>query len=160
MTTMKESDSVRFRIPGESRFLFLVRTVVTSLARAAHLPGDEVDKVEIAVDEACTNVLDHAYRNVSPKPAIDLEIHISEGQFIVDVIDYGKPFDFKAYVPPRFPDHWMEGQTRGVGLYLIRQCMDETIYDQLPGNANRFRLIKNIATCAGPVGAVEPLETR
>ena len=132
MTTWKEADSVRFRIPGESRFLFLVRTVVTALARAAQLAEDEVDKIEIAVDEACTNVLDHAYRKTHPKPPIDLEIRVSDSQFIVDVIDRGSPFDFKAYVPPRFPDHWMEGQTRGVGLYLIKQCMDEISYDAFP----------------------------
>ena len=156
MTTLKERDSVRFRIPAESRFLFLVRTVVTALARAARLPEEEVDKVEIAVDEACTNVLDHAYRNTEPRPPIDLEIQTSGEQLIVDIIDYGAPFNFSAYVPPRFPDHWMAGETRGVGLYLIRQCMDETIYDQLPGHMNRFRLIKNIPPCANSVGAGRP----
>lgn len=142
MEKIPDQEKIRFRIPGDARYLFLVRTVVTALARAAGFPEPEVDKIEIAVDEACTNVLDHAYRDVFPKPVIDLEIHTDEKAFVIDIIDRGLSFDFDAYVPPKFPDHWIKGQTRGVGLYLIQQCMDETSYEQVEESVNRFRLIK------------------
>jgi len=144
MEKISDQEKIRFRIPGDNRYLFLVRTVVTALARASGFPDDEVDKIEIAVDEACTNVLDHAYRDVFPKPPIDIEIHTDEERFVIDVIDHGLSFDFSAYVPPKFPDHWIKGQTRGVGLYLIQQCMDTTEYEQMADNMNRFRLVKKI----------------
>lgn len=159
MKDAEQTRRVRFQIPGDSRYLFLVRTVVTALARDAGLPEEEVDRIEIAVDEACTNVLDHAYRQHAPKPPIELQIDTTEAEFVVDVIDRGTAFDFAAYVPPQFPDHWMDGQTRGVGLYLIKQCMDEILYDRLPEDRNRFRLIKRIpsrargAETGQPVGA-------
>ena len=130
------------RIPGEAQYLFLVRAVVTAIARDAGMPEIEVDKMEVAVDEACTNVLDHAYRNTNPKPPVDLEIHVSEDRLVVDVIDYGQPFDFSRYSPPRFPDHWLDGQTRGVGLYLIHQCIEKVSYERLSNSKNRLRLIK------------------
>lgn len=141
-------EGVALRIPGETRYLALVRMVVTELARTAGFPDFEVDKIEIAVDEACANVMDHAYRNASPKPPIDLDIQFATGRFVVDVIDHGTPFDYSSYVPPKFPDHWINGQTRGVGLYIIRKCMDEALYDQLPDKANRLRLIKRLEPAA------------
>lgn len=148
MTSSVRQEGVTLRIPGETRYLALVRMVVTELARTAGVPDFEVDKIEIAVDEACTNVMDHAYRNASPKPPINVDIQLGPGQFVVDVIDQGTPFDYNAYVPPKFPDHWLNGRTRGVGLYIIRKCMDEARYDQLPGKTNRLRLIKRFQPAA------------
>ena len=139
---------VRLRIPGETRYLALVRTVVTTLARLVGFNDEDVDKIELAVDEACTNVMDHAYRQFSPKPPIEMVIHLSPTQFIVDVIDEGSTFDFAAHETPTFPDHWVAGHTRGVGLYLIKHCMDETRYERLPQNTNRLRLIKNLQPVA------------
>lgn len=137
-------EPVRIRIPGDPRYLALVRLVVTTLARSAGFAEEDIDKIEISVDEACTNVLDHAYRDAEPKPPIDVEIRSSAGDFIVDVIDCGRPFDFSSYVPPKLPDHWLSGQARGVGLYLIKKCMDDAQYESLPEQRNRLRLVKKL----------------
>ena len=146
----KEPDTtiVRLRVPGETESLSLVRTVVTHLARSLGFPEREVDKIEVAVDEACTNVLEHAYRFVSPKPPVQLEIRRAVDQLVVDIIDEGCSFDFNHYNPPKFPDHWLEGNTRGAGLYLIRQCMDEITYSNEPSTGNRLRLVKKLPTPA------------
>jgi serine/threonine-protein kinase RsbW len=133
---------VEVTVPGETHSLALVRKIVTHLATEVGFPEEEVDKIEIAVDEACTNVMEHAYRTVTPKPPVQLHVRADEGEFVVDIIDRGQPFDLSTYTPPRFPDHWHAGHTRGVGLYLIKQCMDETIYERLPDQINRLRLIK------------------
>jgi serine/threonine-protein kinase RsbW len=143
MQMSSTQDAVRLKIPGDARYLALVRQVISVLAAGAGFPDEEVAKIEISVDEACTNVLDHAYRHSSPKPPIEVEIRFAPGQLVVDVIDQGKTFDFGAYVPPKLPDHWMNGQTRGVGLYLIRKCMDEMSYEQA-GPVNRLRLVKRL----------------
>jgi len=147
---MKKANSNRVQIgvPGVTQSLALVRKIVTHLAAEAGFPEEEVDKIEIAVDEACTNAMEHAYSKLSPKPPVRVEIEISPGRFVVDIIDRGASFDFASYVPPRFPDHWDAGHTRGVGLYLIKQCVDEAHYDRLPDNANRLRLVKKLNRAA------------
>jgi serine/threonine-protein kinase RsbW len=137
------SKNVQLSIPGDSRYLALVRMVVTTLAQAAGFPDEDVDKIEIAVDEACTNVLDHAYRDSTPKPPIYIDIQAENERFVVDIRDEGPTFDFANYQPPKFPDHWMGGKTRGLGIYLIRQCMDDTCYERFQNN-NRLRLIKRL----------------
>ena len=131
-------------VPGEASSLVLIRSVVTHLAHAAGLSDKETDRVELAVDEACSNVIDHAYRSRQPKPRLHIAIANSATAFTVDIIDEGSTFDYKAYVEPTFPNHWMDGNMRGAGLYLIHRCMDEVSYEQLPNTRNRMRLVKKL----------------
>lgn len=133
-------------LPGKPTSLAMIRWVVTRLATAAGLAMDDIDQVEVAVDEACTNVLDHAYAAMDPKPPLHIVIDASGDQFIVDIIDRGKTFDFESYTEPKFPDHWLEGHERGVGLYLIHQFIDSVEYETLPDASNRMRLIKQRQT--------------
>jgi len=145
-----ENKKYQFIVPGDPKALCNIRWVITRLATAAGLNADQIDQVEVAVDEACTNVLDHAYKTRDPKPPLHLEIQTDDnGSFIVDVLDSGASFDFASYVPPKFPDHWMEGHERGVGLYLISQFMDEVQYNKLDDQTNRLRLIKHCKISAG-----------
>ena len=136
-------DAVRLRVPAEVRYLSLIRSVVETLARGADIEDEDVYKIELAVDEACTNVIEHAYRSTAPKPPLELEIRLAPEQMVVDILDQGQSFDFDAYTAPVLPDHWLQGQTRGVGLYLIRKCMDDAKYERA-GNANRLRMTKNL----------------
>jgi serine/threonine-protein kinase RsbW len=131
-------------LPGDAASLAQIRWVVTRLAHAAGLDTESVDRIEMAVDEACTNVLDHAYKLRKPKPPLHIEISSSAEQFMVDVLDDGEGIDFASYTEPKFPDHWEEGNVRGVGLYLIQKLMDEVHYEQLPNRFNRMRLIKHV----------------
>lgn len=137
------SDDYELVVPGHPASLSLIRSVVTRLADAAGLSELEVDRVELAVDEACSNVIDHAYARRDPKPQLRLTIRHSDDAFTVDIIDEGESFDLAHYKEPKFPDHWMEeGHHRGAGLFLINRCMDEVSYEQLSKTQNRMRLIK------------------
>lgn len=144
MSEPLHSDVIRVRIPGDTRYLALVRSVIVNAAMASGFADDDVDKIEMSVDEACTNVLDHAYRFATPKPPIDIEVRVSPERLVVDIIDRGVSFDFNAYVPPKFPDHWLRGKTRGLGVFLIKHFMDEAKYERLSATSNRLRLIKNL----------------
>jgi serine/threonine-protein kinase RsbW len=144
---MNEYEAYELQVPGEAKSLALIRMVVTSLAEEAGLPQDEIDKVEVAVDEACTNVLDHAYAECVPHPPVRLHIRTENNEFVVDVVDEGAAFDFERHQTPKFPDHWWGGHTRGAGIFLIKKCMDNVHYDRLPNERNRLRLVKVIPRC-------------
>ncbi len=144
-------DDFLLMVPGHPSSLSAIRWVVTRLAHAAGLTDNQVDQVEIAVDEACSNVIEHAYHSLLPKPPLHIEIKAGKEQFVVDVIDCGQTFDYDAFMSPKIPEHWYEGNERGVGIYLIRRCMDEVLYDILPDARNRMRLVKR----RQPAGDVE-----
>jgi len=130
-------------IPGDPLSLALVRLMIRHLAHQAGFGSDQCSKIELSVDEALTNIIEHAYEDLDPKPAIHLAFDVHPHRFIAEIIDSGKTFDFSSYRPPNFPDHWDQGNTRGVGLYLIRQCMDEVSYHQLEDSRNKIRLVKH-----------------
>ena len=131
-----------FVVPGDTASLAAIRWVVTRIAAAAGWSGQKLDEIELAVDEACSNVLDHAYQDRSPKPPLHLILQPNDGTFTVDVIDEGKKLDLSAYKEPKFPDHWLTGNVRGAGLYIINHCMDEVAYETLDDHRNRMRLVK------------------
>ena len=112
-------------IPGDPLSLSLVRLMIRHLAQQAGFGEDHCSKIELAVDEALTNVIEHAYEGLEPKPTIHLAFDIHPHRFIAEIVDSWRTFDFSSYCPPSFPQHWDQGNTRGVGLYLIKQCMDE-----------------------------------
>ena len=84
-------------------------------------------------------------RNLEPEGALLYEEGRRAGRRrIRDIIDRGVSFDFNAYIPPKFPDHWLRGKTRGLGVFLIKHFMDEAKYERLSATSNRLRLIKNL----------------
>jgi serine/threonine-protein kinase RsbW len=147
MTTAAQA-SVRYAldVPGDTRSLSLIRNMAGHLALLAGFNDLDASKIEVAVDEACSNILEHGYRDKDPKPSIRLEFHLMPDAFVVEIFDCGAGFDFEAHASPSFPDHWNAGNVRGVGLYLIKECMDEVSYDRLgdcdPTPGNRLRLLK------------------
>lgn len=142
---MKRDRTCELVVPGDVKSLALIRSVVTTFAIESGLPREEVDKVEVAVDEACTNVIEHGYGRLERRPPLHLQINSIEKEFIVDIVDQGPYFDFNNRVQHKFPDHWMKGsETRGAGLYLIMKCMDRVDYERLPDERNRMRLVKQL----------------
>ncbi len=132
-------------VPGDPKSLSLIRMVITAIAHEAGLSQEQVDKVEVAVDEACTNVIEHSYKQLSPHPPVEVQVQANGKDFIVDIVDSGPSFDFNNRVRNKFPDHWMLGENmRGAGLYLMMSFMDSVDYERLPDARNRMRLIKKI----------------
>lgn len=130
-------------VPSDLRCLDNLRNMVSDLAEAVGFSRNEIGRIEVAVDEACTNAIEHAYRDVKVKPPIQIDVFADDERLVIDVIDSGSGFDFKQERLPKFPDHWFHGNVRGAGLYLISECMDEVSYERMSDNRNRMRLIKN-----------------
>lgn len=145
MVQTNDSLNVEIRVPGEPYALSLIRKIVTHVASQSGLPEEEVNKIEIAVDEACANVMEHGYRNCEPKPPVSISLQVINNELVIDIVDTGDAFDRDTYSPPTFPDHWDQGNVRGLGVFLIEQCVDDSDYEVIPGKQNRLRLVKRLA---------------
>ena len=64
----KSTGKLLIEAPGHGSYLAYIRNLIGDLARQVGFPEDEVAKIEMAVDEACSNVVEHAYAD--PKDAI------------------------------------------------------------------------------------------
>jgi len=131
------------RIPSTTRHLKTVRRFVERHARAAGLSSEVIEQLKLAVDEACTNVIKHAYKGRPDQP-IDIAVLIEPDRFIVRIRDQGEAFDPVHYRAPDLPALIRRRQGGGLGVRLIRQLMDEVTY-QSRGRYNEVQLIKYLA---------------
>jgi serine/threonine-protein kinase RsbW len=82
-----------------------------------------LDEIELALQEAATNVVRHAYANESGRP-IRLDLAVDENELEVTLLHQGCDFDPETVPPPSFDG----SRTGGFGIHLIRQLMDDVCY--------------------------------
>ncbi|MFL5342918.1 MAG: ATP-binding protein [Gemmataceae bacterium] len=87
------------------------------------VPAAALDEIELALQEAATNVVRHAYGNEPGRP-IQLDVIADEHHLEVTITHTGEDFDPEAVPPPSFDG----SRTGGFGLHLIRTLMDEVCY--------------------------------
>lgn len=133
----------RLTVPGRFEYLAQIAEFVTQAARTAGLSDDDVFHVEMAVDEACSNIIEHAYRYQPGE--IDLACSAPEpGCLDITIRDRGEPFDPGAIPQPPLghltdPDDLNEG---GLGLYFMRKLMDDVRFEFEPGRGNLLYMSK------------------
>lgn len=116
---------------------------VTQAALAAGLGGQELYQVQLAVDEACANVVRHAYQGMEPG---DMEICCDyNGQtFCIQVRDWGRGFDLREVPEPPIHAPLEERTLGGLGLFLIKKTMDQVYQSYYPGQGNVLVMVKRL----------------
>ncbi|MFA6469786.1 MAG: ATP-binding protein [Bacteroidota bacterium] len=129
-------------IPSQTERLNDVREFVSGLARLHGFGEDDVNKITIAVDEACTNIIKHGY-GYSPDHSIEVEIIRTGNDFEIVISDKGKQFDPKAIQTPDMKDYLQHYRRGGLGVYLMKRIMDKVEFD-LHRDRNVLRMIKTL----------------
>ena len=127
-------------IPSSTRYLEEVRRFVVSHAEAAELPEDAVEQFKIAVDEACTNVIEHAYRS-DDSHEVDIAIIVEPDRFTVRIRDEGEPFNTSTYREPNLLEFTKKRKAGGLGVHIIRSLMDQVEY-RTRGRINEIWMTK------------------
>lgn len=138
---IKTIKDYRLKIPSQRDNLEIIRNFVSSVARRVGFGDDDINKIELAVDEACTNVIQHAYEGDGDKH-IDIAVKIGYEKFSVVVTDRGKSFDMEEVEMPDMKEYLAELRVGGLGIYLMRMLMDEVSYTSKPGGENEVRMVK------------------
>lgn len=123
-------------------FLDEIRDFVGSIARDAGFQDREVYNIQLATDEAASNIIEHAYEGVT-NGILEISCGLKNGDAIhVVLIDHGEPFDPSEVPDPDLDADLSERKIGGLGIFLMRKLMDEVHYQAGPGNSNTLRLIK------------------
>ena len=125
--------------------LLQVRDFVLSAARRFGFSEEESSKIVLAVDEACTNVIKHAYQ-YAPDRLIEVVIQHDKNRLQITVIDDGKSFNPSIARLPDLKQHLSHYRRGGLGIYLMRTLMDKVEYKYAPGKKNEVRLTKYLST--------------
>ena len=139
--TVPKVKKYQLRIPSQTDNLEIIRSFVSRVAEKVGFGDDDVSKIELAIDEACTNVIKHAYHKNPHKP-IDIIIKIDYQKLTLIVTDRGEGFDPKLVTMPDMQEYIAELRVGGLGIYLMRTLMDEVDYDIRPGIRNRVKMVK------------------
>ena len=128
------------KFPGRHESLAALSDYVSKQAAAAGLDENEVYAVQLAVDEAATNIIDHAYGG-EERGEIECTCTVRGTELTVTLKDQGKPF-----VPGEVPDLPMglpleKISPGGAGLFLMKKLMDE-IHFEFQGGGNVLTMIK------------------
>ncbi len=118
-----------------------IREFIAEAAQAAELDPQGIYAMQLAVDEACCNIIDHAYGG-EDRGVIDCQVDVRSDGLLVTLIDHGRSFDPDKVPPPPIGKPLKAVKPRGVGLYLIKKMVDKLEYRSSSGEGNVMRLFK------------------
>ncbi len=123
---MEQHDRIHVELPAKPEYVSIARLTVSGVANRLGFAYDDIEDIKIAVAEACTNVVEHAY---SEGGSIYLACYIYDDRIQVVVADQGKSFDIQDVESRLGP---VDGQKPvgdlkegGLGLFLISSLMDK-----------------------------------
>ena len=131
------------KVPSSTENLALIREFVSSAAMQAGFDQKEIGKLEIAVDEACANVIEHAYGHDASKEVI-VRARLDENEFSIEIEDTGKGFDPAEVNQEELEQLISKRRTGGLGMRLMKTLMDEVRYEIEPGKKNALHMSKRL----------------
>lgn len=131
------------QVPSSTENLALIREFVTTVGQQAGMSETEIGKIELAVDEACANVIEHAYGHDASKE-VTVRANVDDNSITFEIVDTGKGFDPSAVAQEELDRLIQQRKDGGLGMRLIKKLMDEVQYEIVPGQKNELRMTKRI----------------
>lgn len=114
---------------------------VTHCANESGLSETEVYAVQLAVDEATTNIIEHGYGHECPS-RIDITCEPIKNGLKIVIYDDAEPFDPTVVPDPEINVSLDDIKPRGLGIFFMRKMMDEVNYETSPDKGNTLTMIK------------------
>lgn len=130
-------------VKSRTENLSLIRDFISDKASATGISNEEVENIMLAVDEACTNIIKHAYKSY-PDGEINIKVDYNRDKLLITIIDYGNTFDPLIVPDPDLQKYYRNGKVGGLGMYLMKSLMDDVKYKTVPGKYNQVLLSKRI----------------
>lgn len=132
--------------PAQYSYLDEVRDFIKTKAEIYGLDSSQTYAVELAVDEAFTNIIEHAYGGECAEE-IECTCLISNDGLVITMKDCGRTFDPAAVPEPNLEADLEDRQVGGLGLFFIRRLMDDVQFSIQPSgydnrDCNVIRMVK------------------
>lgn len=137
--------TVRLTVPAKAEYIGLGRLALSGLARlrAEPLPDEVVADLKLALTEACTNAVRHAYDGGEGVVEITYELHAD--RLVVEISDDGDGFDLEPGRAVAGDDELVEG---GLGIAIIRALADEVQVSGREEGGSTLRFVKHLPVLA------------
>jgi serine/threonine-protein kinase RsbW len=129
------------RFPANFKSLAPISDFVVEFAERADFSPTDIYSIQTAVDEACSNIIDHAYGG---EGIGEIEVNIKQIQNGIQIVlrDEGEPFDPSDVPDPDITSPLEIRKERGLGVFFMRKLMDKVIFEFSNRKGNTLTLIK------------------
>jgi serine/threonine-protein kinase RsbW len=132
-------------VKSKTENLSKIRTFIQDITSAVGFTQKSIDNMMLAVDEACTNIIKHAYKSY-PDGEIIIKVKYEAKKLIITIIDYGKAFAPETVPEPDIQEYYRQHKVGGLGMYLMKTLMDDVEYISVPGKYNQVLLSKSLTS--------------
>jgi serine/threonine-protein kinase RsbW len=140
---------VRLRIPARAEYITLSRLALTGLARVRPFSDEVLADLKLAITEACSNSVRHAYEGGDGM--VDIVYRLEYDRIEIEVADDGTGFDHEG---SHRDDEEAELTEGGLGIAIIRSIADELeIGSGESGRGSRLRFVKSLEGLSSPPAA-------
>jgi serine/threonine-protein kinase RsbW len=122
-------------------FLDEIREYVGNIARESGFGDKDVYNIQLATDEAASNIIEHAYENIVDG-VLELECGVEGDTIKIILTDHGEPFDPSEIPLPDLKADLSDRKIGGLGIFLMRKLMDEVHYESNSDKSNTLTLLK------------------
>lgn len=122
-------------------YLDEIREFVGDIARAGGFSDKDVYNIQLATDEAASNIIEHAYEKISDG-ILELSCGMQDDAIKITLIDRGESFDPSEVPLPDLKADLSDRKIGGLGIFLMRKLMDEVHYEPKSDKSNVLTMIK------------------
>jgi len=126
---------------AQFEYLDEIREFVAGVARQGGFNDKEIYSLQLAADEAASNIIEHAYEGINDG-LIRITCDMQGNEIVITMHDDGKSFNPSNVKQPNLKANLSERQIGGLGLYLMRKLMDKVQYESTPGEGNLLTMRK------------------
>lgn len=138
---MAEPHVVKVEIPALSEYVAVIRLAISGVATRMHFNIEEIEDIKIAVSEACTNVVQHAYTDTETGN-INLTATLYPDRLDITIVDSGRGFDAQNPVSDKQDGSNGVNFGLGLGLTFIRSLMDSSEIISVPNKGTTVHMTK------------------
>ncbi len=137
-------NSFEITVNSSTRELATIREFIQDKTREYGVEQPVIDSIILAVDEASTNIVKHAYHFAENKE-IRVTVSFENGNCTITLVDYGDAFDPDKVPNPDMNEYLKQRRVGGLGLMLIRTLMDFVEYQSIRGKFNKLTMMKRFS---------------
>jgi len=132
---------VRLTIPAKAEFISLGRLALTGLSHVRQLPDETLADLKLALTEACTNSVRHAYPDDGG--AVEIVYELEADRLVIEVADDGRGFEYSAPASDEQESDEQDLVEGGLGIAIIQAISDEfELRERSEGQGSRLRFVK------------------
>ncbi len=133
---------VVLNLPATSEYVSIARLSISGIASRLNFTVEDIEDIKIAISEACTNAVQHAYENHKKTGRIEIKMTIDADRLEITVKDFGNGFNLGILGTEEQKKRSEEKLGLGLGLTFIKNLMDEVEIQTIPNEGTSIRMSK------------------